>query len=245
MSDMPDNNEFLRVKNTIVAKFDEENWLDIGMITDSLEIVRGHGRLLRSLNFGDPDYGGNAVNVLMQIVSRAPQNLTHIRDYVDERFPDSNGHISMSPGRRRITFCPTVFEVPDIPMDDTLVSVMMPFAPQFGPVYAAIKTACDDSGFSCRRADDIWEHSILIQDVFRLIFVSRVVVSDFTDRNPNVMYETGIAHTLGKTVVPITQQGKDIPFDLVHHRYLAYLPNSEGLTELTARLTQRLTALKS
>jgi hypothetical protein len=29
-----------------------------------------------------------------------------------------------------------------------------------------------------------------------------IVVVDFDTRNPNVFYETGIAHTLGKHVVP-------------------------------------------
>jgi hypothetical protein len=180
----------------------------------------------------------------MQIVSRAPENLSRIREYVDERFPDDEIFVSSKPGRRRITFSPAVFEIPNVSTDDTLVSVMMPFAQDFRPVYDAIKVACGDAGFTCKRADDIWEHSILIQDVFRLIFASRIVISDFTGRNPNVMYETGIAHTLGKAVVPITQDGKDIPFDLIHHRYLRYLPNSEGLIDLRKNLGQRLNGLR-
>jgi hypothetical protein len=49
-------------------------------------------------------------------------------------------------------------------------------------------------------------------------------------------YETGIAHTLGRPVVPITQNAEDVPFDLHHHRYQRYLANGEGLQELTARL---------
>jgi hypothetical protein len=65
-------------------------------------------------------------------------------------------------------------------------------------------------------------------------------VVDFTDRNPNVMYETGIAHTLGKTVVPITQSIDDVPFDISHHRVLPYLSNREGLEELRSKLAARL-----
>lgn len=38
----------------------------------------------------------------------------------------------------------------------------------------------------------------------------------------------GIAHTLGKHVIPITQNAEDIPFDLRHHRYIRYLNNDEG-----------------
>jgi hypothetical protein len=55
-----------------------------------------------------------------------------------------------------------------------------------------------------------------------------------------VFYETGVAHTLGKLVIPITQSVTDIPFDLRHHRALTYLPNSEGLLKLEADLEKKL-----
>lgn len=240
-----DNKEFLRLKNIIVAKFTEENWLELGLMTDSLDAIQGHGRLLRSLSWGDSDYSGNAIHVLMQIVDRDPQNFFHIKGYVDERYADDETFVSSKPKQRRITFAPNVFEVPDVAVNDKLVSVMMPFALEFKPTYDAIKGACDDAGLDCQRADDIWENSILIQDIFRLIFTSRVVISDFSGRNPNVMYETGIAHTLGKLVIPITRDGKDIPFDLIHHRFLTYLPNGEGLTALREALKARLFTLGS
>ena len=92
----------------------------------------------------------------------------------------------------------------------------------------------------CLRADDIWDNSTFIQDIFDLIFCSKVVVVDFTGKNPNVMYETGIAHTLGKTVIPITQSIDDIPSDLGHHRALKYHPNEEGLRDLSNELYKRL-----
>ena len=98
-------------------------------------------------------------------------------------------------------------------------------------------------GLECLRADDIWEDSTFIQDIFSLIFRSHLVVVDFTGRNPNVMYETGIAHTLGKTVVPITQSLDDIPSDLGHHRALKYLPNEEGYRDLSNSLWKRFKPL--
>ncbi|MBK9356824.1 MAG: hypothetical protein IPN08_05460 [Bacteroidales bacterium] len=73
----------------------------------------------------------------------------------------------------------------------------------------------------CRKANDIWENSTFIQDIFELIFTSKIVVGDFSGKNPNVFYEIGIAHTLGKTVIPITQSINDVPADL-RHRVLKY-----------------------
>lgn len=238
-----DNNEIIRLKNIIVAKFTEENWLELGLITDSLSTIQGHHRLLRSLNWGDSDYSGNVLDVLLSI-ARKPDAFPKLKSYVDEKFSDDETFVSSKPAVRRITFAPSVFEIPEIEIDENLVSVMMPFSSEFSKVYQAIKSACDDAGFSCKRADDIWQSSILIQDIFGLIFTCKIVISDFTGRNPNVMYETGIAHTLGKHVVPITQSGNDIPFDLVHHRYLHYLSNNEGLDTLRQNLKERLRTLR-
>ena len=103
-------------------------------------------------------------------------------------------------------FAPNVFNVPESPTIDTdLVAVMMPFNAGFNAVHEGIRRACKEAGFRCLRVDDVWEESTVIQDIFNLIFRAQVVVVDFTGKNPNVMYETGIAHTLGKHVVPISQ----------------------------------------
>lgn len=141
---------------------------------------------------------------------------------------------------KRITFVPSVFQIPEAELKNDLVSVMMPFSSQFNGVFEAIKTACKDNSLVCYRADDLWSNSTFIQDIFDLIYCSRIVVVDFSGRNPNVMYETGIAHTLGKVVIPITQSIDDIPSDLKPHRALKYLPNNEGLGDLTKGLSTRL-----
>jgi hypothetical protein len=120
---------------------------------------------------------------------------------------------------------------------------MMPFRAEFEAVYDALKEAAERAGFRCRRADDIWENPAIIQDVASLIDHSFIVVCDCTGRNPNVFYEIGIAHTLGREVILITQSEEDIPFDLRYLRYVKYLNNGEGRGALSERLQQRLTDL--
>ncbi|MEW8640284.1 MAG: hypothetical protein AB2544_19990 [Candidatus Thiodiazotropha endolucinida] len=144
------------------------------------------------------------------------------------------------PAEKLITFKPSVFNVPNKPQNDKLISVMMPFNAAFSGTYDAVKRVADHMGLECLRADDIWDNSTFMQDIFDLIFCAKVVVVDFTGRNPNVMYETGIAHTLGKTVIPITQSLDDIPSDLGHHRALKYLPNEQGYKDLSNELWKRL-----
>src|SRR5438093_1248953 len=74
---------------------------------------------------------------------------------------------------------------------------------------------------------------------------SRVVVCDFSNQNPNVFYEAGIAHTLGRPVIAITQHEGDVPFDLRHRRFVKYLNNEEGLADLSRKLSRRLRTILS
>ncbi len=204
------------------------------------ELITRHPRLLRSLSWSDEDYAGNVLTILRRMVERDPQTLPIIEAYLDKNFPKDSTYVSAKPSERRITFAPYVFQVPDGYVDLDLVAVMMPFAMEFTAVYDSIKRATSDCGLRCLRADDIWEDTTIVQDVFALIYGAQVVVVDFSGKNPNVMYETGIAHTLGKHVVPISQNLEDVPFDMRHHRVLKYLPNREGLAKLSSDLAAKL-----
>ncbi|TGK55734.1 hypothetical protein [Leptospira kanakyensis] len=139
-----------------------------------------------------------------------------------------------------ITFRPSVFKIPKKPVNERQIAVMMPFNPGFKGTYDAIKRVSEYLSLECYRADDIWENTTFMQDIFELIFCSSIIIVDYSQRNPNVMYETGIAHTLGKTVIPITQSLDDIPSDLGHHRALKYLPNDEGYRNLSNELYKRI-----
>ncbi len=144
---------------------------------------------------------------------------------------------NVRPRRQR----PIVFQIPEHEsIEPTLASVMMPFDAGFNDVYAAIQRAATNARLHCRRADDIWENPAIIQDVVALIDRSRIVVCDCTGRNPNVFYEAGIAHTLGREVILIAQNDHDIPFDLRHLRYVHYLNNTEGREALIASLQSRM-----
>jgi hypothetical protein len=235
--------------------FTKSDWYKLAYLTDNLDLIEDHPRLLRSLDFSDDDYEGNSLQVLMKIISLNPSHIDQIEAYVADRqrwaaqptvkqaemvvtdFVSTNRR---SMPERVIRFAPDVFQVPDKPVEPNVLAVMMPFDGRFAGTYQAIRNVCNRLGITCKRADDIWENSILIQDVFDLIFTAYAVITDFTDRNPNVFYETGVAHTLGKIVVPITQSVADIPFDLRHHRALTYLPNQEGLLKLETDLERKL-----
>lgn len=232
--------DLLKLKDKIVGSFTRENWMELGIMTGTADIIEAHPRLLRALFFGDEDYGSSVLEVLHRMAARDLQIGKAISSYLNERLTTPETYISSKPSEKRITFAPSVFQIPEGNVELDLVALMIPFRAEFNSISAHVKAACSDVSLRLLRADDIWEESVIMQDVFNLIFKSRAVIVDFTGRNPNVMYETGIAHTLGKTVIPITQSIEDVPSDMGHHRALKYLGNAEGLVQLRRDLSSRL-----
>lgn len=217
----------------------------------SLKLVKIIEHLLNPIHFKDPQYDlDNAIEQVNMILKVS--NLVVTKDEQTSNVKLRKivrGYISTSinsdDAKKVITFSPSVFDVPSKPVETNLVSVMIPFEMSFDKVLETIKAACSSLDLDCKRADDIWNNSILIQDIVELICCSSIVIVDFSGKNPNVFYEVGIAHTLGKHVIPITQHMEDVPFDLRHHRVIPYLNNNEGLNELGIKITGRLRVLKT
>ena len=79
-----------------------------------------------------------------------------------------------------------------------------------------------------------------MKDVWSAIYYSEAVIADCTGRNPNVFYEIGIAHTLGRKTVLIAQQIDDIPFDVRHIRSIIYEYTPRGVREFEKKLEDTL-----
>ena len=122
---------------------------------------------------------------------------------------------------------------------------MMPFDASFRDEYDEAKAELEALGYQCNRADDIWNNQHILDDIIELIKTAAVVVCDLSNRNPNVFYETGIAHTLGKEVILLTQSDNDFPFDLRSIRYIRYLNNNQGRQEMIIQLFERVRNLTS
>ena len=240
--------ELIEIQRQIIKSFGKSEWLEIAYSIDCQNVVNNHPRLLRSLSWGDEDYDGCVLEVLNEFAKKNPENIEFIKNYLARKASQvevsefiSSAH-SETP-KKIITFSPQVFEVPNKPLNEKLVAVMMPFDSSFTGTFESIKKACKEVDLECKKANNIWENSTFIQDIFELIFTSKIVIGDFTNKNTNVFYEIGIAHTLGKTVIPISQSIDDVPSDLRHHRVLKYLPNTEGYAELQKELKKRLQTL--
>src|SRR6266849_4602149 len=99
----------------------------------------------------------------------------------------------------------------------SFVFVLMPFDSKFNDIYKfGIKGAADDVGAYAERVDEQMYICGILDRIFNQISKADVIIADMTGRNPNVFYEVGYAHALGKPVLLLTQATDDIPFDLKH-----------------------------
>ena len=121
----------------------------------------------------------------------------------------------------------------------TQIFVIMPFSDVVNSVFEDhIQKVCRKIGYECKRADDIFLPNNVMHDVWSMIYNSNVIICDCTGRNPNVFYELGIAHTLGKNVICITQNHEDIPFDIKQIRYIKYDYTKRGMKAFEEKLEQ-------
>lgn len=221
-----------RLVKQVVSDFNEGDWLLLATYLGDLgSIITNHSRLLRSMSWGDDDYPSCVASVLGQVFSREPDAVKLVEKMLSDKGSDK---MPAAQDNSSGTACS------GLEIDASVVAVMIPFRPEFDDVRNAMGEACRKNGLTLKAADDVWEDSILIKDILNLIRTSCIVIVDFTGKNPNVMYETGVAHALGKEVIPVTQAMEDVPFDVRHFRALEYKNNETGRRDLENRLAERI-----
>ncbi len=120
--------ELVQMKNAVVKDFDASNWRELGALTNTLEAVEGHARLLRSLAWGDPDYDGLALIFLRKMIGSNDENLRVVQEYVNKKCTDTGEDVSSEQNDgRKIVFSPNIFQIPSESVSHNLVSVMIPF----------------------------------------------------------------------------------------------------------------------
>ncbi|TSA08593.1 MAG: hypothetical protein D4R73_08300 [Deltaproteobacteria bacterium] len=124
-------------------------------------------------------------------------------------------------------------EVQPVTVKEDQCFVLMPFGESWSDRIwqKHVKRIVERFGMKAIRADDLYGSNILA-DIWRGVTESNVIIADITGRNPNVMYELGLAHALRKNVIILTQREADIPFDLRVYRCLIYEDNSDGYEQL-------------
>lgn len=124
------------------------------------------------------------------------------------------------------------------------IFMIMPFREAYNTVYEnIIKPVAAELNLSIKRGDEFASLSgSIINEVWAAINACRMVIVETTEINANVYYELGIAHTLGKPAVLLTQ-AKDIeelPFDIRHLRFIVYENTISGGDKLKTDLKRSI-----
>ncbi|MHA1401380.1 MAG: hypothetical protein ACTSQE_13610 [Candidatus Heimdallarchaeaceae archaeon] len=137
-----------------------------------------------------------------------------------------------------------IFGPIDVKLQENFVFVLMPFKEDLTEIYENIvKPTVESLNLICRKADDLKTNNVIILDIWKAICESRLIIADLTELNPNVMYELGIAHTVGKETILIYQKPEErqrFPFDITHIRRIEYENTASGGKKLEKDLRKTI-----
>jgi hypothetical protein len=164
----------------------------------------------------DPPYGYNLVPTVVDMVD---QTIGVLRD------PPR-----AAPSREAIVEVELVsnYAFVAMPIDDA--------RPEFGDVLDAIKEACNRCGTRAERVDEPASNERITDRILQSIRTAEFVVVDLSDSRPNVYYEAGFAHALGKLPIYIAKRGTAIGFDLRDYPVIFF----DSLRQLKDDLERRL-----
>lgn len=111
----------------------------------------------------------------------------------------------------------------DWTIDQRSVFILTPLSDAEQKVTNIIKFACSEVGLRASRGDEENITGPILPSIIKAILQARLIIANINGRNPNVMYELGIAQALGKDVIVISQKyGDEPPFDVRQQRLVLY-----------------------
>ncbi len=124
----------------------------------------------------------------------------------------------------------------DLILDKELIFVLTPFNSAFIKEYDVIRNICAEVGFKCVRGDETYFSSDIFPEMLKQIVKANLIIANLNGRNPNVLYELGIAQALDKSVILISKNPENLPIDIKSKRFLVY----NDLSELDLHLKNEL-----
>lgn len=102
--------------------------------------------------------------------------------------------------------------------------------------YNTIRECFAEFDIDARSANEIEHSDVITEKICERIRVSEFLLADLTEERPNVYYEVGYAHALGRSVIMYRKQSSRLHFDLASYN----CPDYRNLTELKTKLLKRL-----
>jgi len=120
--------------------------------------------------------------------------------------------------------------------------VVIQFTDEYNVLYnEVIKPVVEEYGYDCERADETYTTNPILQDIIQSIQESSIVIADITPNNPNVFYEVGYSHAIGKpTILLCDKKREKLPFDVSSFRTLFYENSIGGKSAVEKNLKRYL-----
>ncbi|WHY75720.1 hypothetical protein QNH20_16505 [Neobacillus sp. WH10] len=119
------------------------------------------------------------------------------------------------------------------------VFVLTPFHKEMEETFEVIRQICNRVGLRGQRSDEFVDFNEIFPQIVKMIATSRLIIANLDGRNPNVFYELGIAHAMGKPTIMIAKSLNEVPFDLQSKTVIIY----KDYDELKERLSIAMTKL--
>jgi hypothetical protein len=120
-----------------------------------------------------------------------------------------------------------------------IIMWMDPARPELVDVLETAKEAFASFGIRALRADEIQHQDRITDVILQHIAQSEFLFADLSGERPNVYYEIGYAHALGKRPILYRRSGTPLHFDLSVHNVPVY----DNITTLRKQLRDRLQAI--
>ncbi|HUL64130.1 MAG TPA: RDD family protein [Burkholderiaceae bacterium] len=94
-----------------------------------------------------------------------------------------------------------------------LCTVLMPFDPPGRARFATLEKIGEEMGFRTMRVAQYYSSGMILEEIVRSIRDAHLIIADLTRGNPNVCYELGIAHALGRRVFLVAEDSQSCRID--------------------------------
>lgn len=116
---------------------------------------------------------------------------------------------------------------------------MDPNRSELEDAYNTAKRCFDKFGITAERADDIEHSGKITEEIISKIRSSEFLYADLSGARPNVYYEVGFAHAIGKRVILFRKSEESIHFDLAGYN----CPEYKNFRDLENKIDKRLASM--
>lgn len=149
-----------------------------------------------------------------------------------------------------------IFKARNLVIDENLIFGVLPFTDDRLEIFDKVLKPALQNSFPnmniIKSGDTISIEQNIMEKIWIHINMASIVLVDISDKNPNVFYELGICHTLGKPTIIICDEesyNKDynykLPFDTSGLNTIIYKNKGNGIDELKKKVINSVKAFKS